>query len=227
MMRRFATRHRSRPTISAWDLCSRRCAAEQTPFTSKRTLVCGATSAPCFRRRWDAGGAAVAYYAPALPQMNRLTRGGIQYIDGVPINKSVFGQDPFEPVHSPYVKDLFRNCRAAIISCRPRALPPPPQHGQQIVICDAEKDTDFRCIAMELQRTNGLKILGGCAGFAAVLPPFLGLEGGPISLPCINAPLLVLCGSLNPITKRQLEYGAAHGGVRISPAERAACRRLL
>ena len=26
--------------------------AEQTPFTSKRTLVCGATSAPCFRRRW-------------------------------------------------------------------------------------------------------------------------------------------------------------------------------
>ena len=134
----------------------------------------------------------------------------------VPIDKSVFGQDPFEPVHSPYVKDLFRNCRAAIISCRPRALPPPPQHGQQIVICDAEKDTDFRCIAMELQRTNGLKILGGCAGFAAVLPSFLGLEGGPISLPCINAPLLVLCGSLNPITKRQLEYGAAHGGVRIS-----------
>ena len=164
-----------------------------------------------FQAALDAGGAAVAYYAPALPQMNRLTRGGIQYIDGVPIDKSVFGQDPFEPVHSPYVKDLFRNCRAAIISCRPRALPPPPQHGQQIVICDAEKDTDFRCIAMELQRTNGLKILGGCAGFAAVLPPFLGLEGGPISLPCINAPLLVLCGSLNPITKRQLEYGAAHG----------------
>lgn len=81
-----------------------------------------------FQAALDAGGAAVAYYAPALPQMNRLTRGGIQYIDGVPIDKSVFGQDPFEPVHSPYVKDLFRNCRAAIISCGPRALPPPPQH---------------------------------------------------------------------------------------------------
>ena len=82
-----------------------------------------------FQAALDASGAAVAYYAPALPQMNRLTRGGIQYIDGVPIDKSVFGQDPFEPVHSPYVKDLFRNCRAAIISCGPRALPPPPQHG--------------------------------------------------------------------------------------------------
>ena len=60
-----------------------------------------------FQAALDAGGAAAAYYAPALPQMNRLTRGGIQYIDGVPIDKSVFGQDPFEPVHSPYVKDRF------------------------------------------------------------------------------------------------------------------------
>lgn len=169
-----------------------------------------------FQAALDASGAAAAYYAPALPRMNRLTRGGIQYIDGVPINESVFGQDPFEPVRSPYVKDLFTDCRAAAVSCQPRSLPPPPRNGQQIVICDAENGMDFQCIAMELQRTNRLKILGGCAGFAAALPPFLGLVGEPINLPCINAPLLVLCGSLNPITKRQLEYGAAHGGVRIS-----------
>lgn len=169
-----------------------------------------------FQAALDAGGAAVAYYAPALPQMNRLTRGGIQYIDGVPINESVFGKDPFEPVRSPYIKDLFKNCRAEVVTCQPRNLPPPPQNGQQIVICDAENTMDFQCIGMELQRTNSLKILGGCAGFAAELPPFLGLAGEPIRLPCIKAPLLVLCGSLNPITKRQLEYGAAHGGIRIS-----------
>ena len=48
-----------------------------------------------FQAALDASGAAAAYYAPALPQMNRLTRGGIQYIDGVPINESVFGKDPF------------------------------------------------------------------------------------------------------------------------------------
>lgn len=49
-----------------------------------------------FQAALDASGAAAAYYAPALPRMNRLTRGGIQYIDGVPINESVFGKDPFE-----------------------------------------------------------------------------------------------------------------------------------
>ena len=169
-----------------------------------------------FQAALDASGAAAAYYAPALPRMNRLTRGGIQYIDGVPINESVFGKDPFEPVRSPYIKDLFKNCRAEVVTCQPRNLPPPPQNGQQIVICDAENAMDFQYIGTELQRTNSLKILGGCAGFAAALPPFLGLEGEPIRLPCIKAPLLVLCGSLNPITKRQLEYGAAHGGIRIS-----------
>ena len=154
-----------------------------------------------FQAALDASGAAAAYYAPALPRMNRLTRGGIQYIDGVPINESVFGKDPFEPVRSPYIKDLFKNCRAEVVTCQPRNLPPPPQNGQQIVICDAENAMDFQYIGTELQRTNSLKIL---------------LEGEPIRLPCIKAPLLVLCGSLNPITKRQLEYGAAHGGIRIS-----------
>lgn len=211
-------RHRSRQ--QAYKIClelvqqAQRCGTDSVYIKTDSGLR--GNIGAMFQAALDASGAAVAYYAPALPRMNRLTQGGIQYIDGVPINESVFGQDPFEPVRSPYIKDLFKNCRAEVVTCQPRNLPPPPQHGQQIVICDAEKDTDFRCIAMELQRTNGLKILGGCAGFAAVLPPFLGLEGGPISLPCINAPLLVLCGSLNPITKRQLEYGAAHGGVRIS-----------
>lgn len=139
-----------------------------------------------FQAALDASGAAAAYYAPALPRMNRLTRGGIQYIDGVPINESVFGKDPFEPVRSPYIKDLFKNCRAEVVTCQPRNLPPPPQNGQQIVICDAENAMDFQYIGTELQRTNSLKILGGCAGFAAALPPFLGLEGEPIRLPCIK-----------------------------------------
>ena len=72
-----------------------------------------------FQAALDASGAAVAYYAPALPRMNRLTQGGIQYIDGVPINESVFGKDPFEPVRSPYIKDLFKNCRAEVVTCQP------------------------------------------------------------------------------------------------------------
>ena len=47
-----------------------------------------------FQAALDASGAAAAYYAPALPRMNRLTRGGIQYIDGVPIMRVCSGKIP-------------------------------------------------------------------------------------------------------------------------------------
>ena len=42
------------------------------------------------------------------------------------------------------------------------------------------------------------------------------MEAPPSVLPCLNAPLLVICGSLNPITKRQLDYATKNGGIRIS-----------
>lgn len=43
----------------------------------------------------DASGEACLIFAPAFPQMGRVTRRGIHYIDGVPVADSVFGKDPF------------------------------------------------------------------------------------------------------------------------------------
>ena len=37
-------------------------------------------------------------FLPAFPQIGRVTRNGIHYIDGVPVAESPFGNDPFEPV---------------------------------------------------------------------------------------------------------------------------------
>ena len=61
-----------------------------------------------FQAALDASGAAVAYYAPALPRMNRLTQGGIQYIDGVPINESVFGKDMKFLPRKPYIRKISK-----------------------------------------------------------------------------------------------------------------------
>ena len=43
----------------------------------------------------DAAKASCLAFLPALPKMNRVTRQGIHYIDGVPVAESVFGKDPF------------------------------------------------------------------------------------------------------------------------------------
>lgn len=173
-----------------------------------------------FQAALDSTGATFAAFAPALPRMGRVTCGGIAYIDGLPIDKSVFGQDPFEPVRSPYVKDLFTGCQA-VVKNYPVGGGWDTQNLTKptIGIFDAACAEDFTAIANHLKQTGQLQILGGCAGFAASLPPIFGLEGPPVRLPCVDAPLLVLCGSLNPITKCQLEYGAKHGGIRISLQE--------
>lgn len=172
----------------------------------------------------DQTGESFAAFAPALPAMGRITRGGMQYVDGCLINNSVFGKDPFEPVDSPYVADLFRECSARVCSYF--------QGGNwelkvgdrpTIGIFDVETNADFRKIADWLRERNRLRVLGGCAGFAAELLPYLGLEGPPVQLPCLDAPLLVVCGSLNPITKGQLQYAGCNGGVRISLGPEKLC----
>ena len=85
-MRRFATRHRSRPHQIPLGLVQQALRGGTDTVYIKRLWLRGNIGA-MFQAALDAGGVAAAYYAPALPGMNRLTRGGIQYIDGVPIDK--------------------------------------------------------------------------------------------------------------------------------------------
>ena len=165
----------------------------------------------------DQSGADFAAFAPALPSMGRITRQGIQYVDGLPISESVFGKDPFEPVRSSRVSDLFRGQKAAVREYpRGGAYHTVGLEKPTIGIFDVECEDDFRQVAAHLQQTGQFRVLGGCAGFAAALRPSLGMKAPAMALPCLDAPLLVVCGSLNPITKRQLDYAAGCGGLRVS-----------
>jgi len=65
---------------------------------------------------------------------------------------------------------------------------------------------------------GALSVSAGCAGFAAFLPSLLKLKTGtPPALPALGNGLLVVCGSVNPITRRQLDWAEAHGFVRLRP----------
>lgn len=56
----------------------------------------------------------------------------------------------------------------------------------------------------------------GCAGFAAALPRLLGLDTGtPCPLPRLDPRLLVVCGSVNPITLAQLDAAEQSGFARL------------
>ena len=152
-------------------------------------------------------------FIPALPAMNRITRNGIQFIDGIPVAESVFGRDPFEPVRESDVAKLI-----ALQSDLPafHASAEQLQDCRGIAVIDAESETDLIRVERFLEQAGDLRASAGCAGFATVLPDLLHLERrGTPELPVLDPGLFVLCGSVNPITQKQLDHAEANGYTRV------------
>jgi uncharacterized protein YgbK (DUF1537 family) len=154
----------------------------------------------------EASGKSALHFIPAFPQIGRTTKDGIHYINGIPVGKSVFANDPFNPVLHSRVKDIIA-CQSDVpVFTAGKAL---PQQG--IMIHDAESEAELAVIAAELKSADRLSLLAGCAGFASVLPELLELETEESVIPRFTPRLLTLCGSINPITLEQLAAAEAAG----------------
>ncbi len=165
-----------------------------------------------------AAGEAV-HFVPAYPLMNRTTRVGVHYIDGVPVHESVFGNDPFEPVrHSDVAEIIAEQSEVRVEVVERQGASEAWETG--IVAWDASTDEDLTEIGRLLADAGALRITAGCAGFANLLPELLGLEGVDFSVPALEPGLLVLCGSVNEITGDQLDYAADAGFGRIKLTHR-------
>lgn len=53
----------------------------------------------------DAAGEENLFFMPGYPEIHRITKNGMHYIDGELLENSVFGKDPFEPVKRSYIPD--------------------------------------------------------------------------------------------------------------------------
>jgi len=160
----------------------------------------------------EASGERQLPFLPAFPQMGRVTGNGIHYIDGIPVSESVFGADPFEPVAHSSVADLIgEQSRVPVHVARPGER----VDSAGIVVYDAGTVEDLQRTGEALAGTGKLHILAGCAGFGAVLPKLLGVgSGSPPVRPALDKRLLVICGSVNPITIGQLDEAEQNDFIR-------------
>lgn len=152
-------------------------------------------------------------FLPAFPQMMRNTIKGVHYIQDIPVADSVFGKDPFEPVTCSDVGDLIAQ-QTSLPSVSYPALTEhtPLPNSDGIWIFDASSVEDLRTTGKRLKQAGKLRILAGCAGFAAVLPELLNLgTGKPQAIPALGDRFTVICGSVNPITVEQIAYAERHG----------------
>ena len=158
-------------------------------------------------------------FFPAFPQTGRITRGGIHYVDGIPVTESPFGRDPFEPVQSSVVTELIAGQTGTPATSLPAAFAgsiPGYTDQKGILVFDAETPEDLMETGRALFQTGPVPVMAGCAGFAAALPRLLGLDTGtPCPLPRLDPRLLVVCGSVNPITLAQLDAAEQSGFARL------------
>ena len=169
----------------------------------------------------DGAGVDSIPFIPAFPKMGRVTRRGVHYIDGVPVAESVFGQDPFEPVKASDLRSILaEQSDAAVIFHEANEQSPAEQQGG-IQVFNAVTDEDLLRIGRQLD-FSGLQLSAGCAGFAAVLAEILELEGSATHLPALVPTLFVVCGSVNPVTRQQLDTAERRGfpRTRLSPAQK-------
>ena len=171
-----------------------------------------------------ASGEKQLFFVPAFPQIGRVTKEGIHYISQVPVAESPFGQDPFEPVRYSEVTELIASqCDLPAVSLPALSGQESIPEDKQILVFDAESTDDLYSTGRQLASQGRLGVLAGCAGFAAVLPEILGIDSGhPVSVPKLDPRLLVICGSVNPITTAQLDYAEQRGfrRLRLTPEQK-------
>lgn len=155
-------------------------------------------------------------FVPAYPKQNRITKNGIQYIDGIPVAESVFGADPFNPVEKSDVRELLGLAEGKTV------LHSLQQSGEvffnencSVNIYDSETNEEQLAIAEHLGCDN-LVCTAGCAGFAEVLAKMLGYKNKEKTLTFKSKMLVMICGSMNPITVAQMDYSEKLGRCRIN-----------
>lgn len=160
-----------------------------------------------------ASGANVLPFMPAMPANGRITREGVHFVDSVPVADSPFGKDPFEPVRESDVAKLVR-LQSSLPVWNGSADSLPGQNG--LWVLDAQTEEDLAAAGRQLAQKGLLRVSAGCAGFAGHLPELLGLKTGEAPrMPELDKGLFVLCGSVNPISRRQLAWAESHGFERL------------
>ena len=152
-------------------------------------------------------------FVPAYPEQNRFSRDGILLIDSIPVSESVFGKDPYEPVTESHIPSLLLKEADLKTYVTKKYISPPNE--ERILLIESHSDEEMLSQGKELFRNGALNVTVGCAGFAKALATII-YKNRAANQNEIKLPLLIVCGSVNPVTKKQIAFAEVNGFERIS-----------
>jgi uncharacterized protein YgbK (DUF1537 family) len=158
-------------------------------------------------------------FVPAYPQLGRTTRRGCQYLQGRPIHETEMGRDPLNPVKTSSIPAVIAEESAVPVRTVPLGEKPGEgAEGREILVFDGETTEDLRGIARRLAQGGLLRESAGCAGFAEALLgalPFSPVRRREVPAP-EGGPILVISGSLHPVSREQVRAALDAGFPGIS-----------
>lgn len=161
---------------------------------------------------WGNAGRGCLHFLPAWPSMGRVTRDGVHYVDGQPVAETRFGKDPFDPVKTSRIQELLTT-RENVPTLHVGKDDPVPVGFSGIAYYDAETSEDLQRRSEQIARqTEGTILLAGCGGLAHAFANTLGLGGLRKPESSVDpSRILVLFGSVNPVSQGQLAYAEEQG----------------
>lgn len=157
--------------------------------------------------------------APAFPRMGRSTRAGFHFVDGRPLDKTVFARDPSHPARTAFIPGLLG-----------------PHLFRRFLVPDVEKKSDLKRLVFSIQNAPGFyaRAAVGSAGLAEALAQKWKKRARPALAKKSKAlsPVLVVAGSAHPRTARQLRplrrFLKSRGAVLLkAPAARGNSKFIL
>lgn len=148
-------------------------------------------------------------FVPAYPMNNRITVEGCQYVDGLPVNLSKLGQDPFTPVKSALIADVIHIQSEIPVTQTTFWKEPSALNG--ICVYNASSNEELERIGHTLKDRDQIAVTAGCAGFAEFLPEILGLTKTLIKPEIQSRRILVISGSVSEISICQVDYMRKRG----------------
>jgi uncharacterized protein YgbK (DUF1537 family) len=153
--------------------------------------------------------------APAIPEFGRVTKNGIQYLDGRPISESFYRMDPKHPVTESEVAKIAaigNERRIGVLTLDELRGENNKKHvqrllgsGVEVVVADGEFQEDLnRVVGLFVSRPERMVFVGGQALGHAVARHCLrgSVKGQWTKIP--EGPILIACGTLHPKSREQI-----------------------
>ncbi|MGW8193551.1 MAG: four-carbon acid sugar kinase family protein [Desulforhopalus sp.] len=172
----------------------------------------------------DVTGKAAALICTAMPKTGRTCRGGIVYVDGIPLHMTDIAADPFHPISTSSVAEslgrqlslpsgsLTLDDIGVDSATLTRRLTSLINKGIRLIIADGVTDEHLLALAAQIDKVDVLPVgAGGFAGALAYVWRTMEPEIGAEKDFQAEGPVLAVIGSLAGISRQQAELACRCG----------------